>query len=207
MLVLAIGAFAIALIRIDDARNGSGGEGSPQRTVAEEPARPSRPSPAVAPAPEATAEAASKPPPTRKSSGLEDERLIRLDRFSLAVPDGWTQGAAGGGTLFGPPGHSPVSVQVFFEDGATGGLEATARRSAGFAQSRIGGRMNGAVRRTRVGGEPAFELKVSGASGSELVLGVLTGKATYLVLGDISRSASSAQEAAVRRALKTFRPS
>jgi len=208
LLLAALAAFAAALIRINDAQSGPSSGDSGESAVAQ-PARPTPPAPEAeaAPDPKTGVEAAAKPAPTRKSAGLENEELLRLERFSLAVPAGWTHGLAEGGTVVGPPGVSPVFVQVFFEDGATGGLRAMAAQSAQFAESRAGGKSAGAAQRTRVAGNPAFELAVHGPTRSDLVLGVLAGSTHYLVLGTIDQDASATQAAAVRRAMRTFRPS
>lgn len=177
LLLLVLAAFLFALVRINETPSGTASESSP-------PAQ----------------------PPTRGSAGLENERLLRLGRFSLAVPAGWTSAAAEGGTIVGPPGVSPATVQVFFEDGATGGLRAMARQSARFARSRVDGRPADAARRTRVEGDPAFQLTVRGPTRTELVLGILAGSTHYLVIGNVDEDAGATQEAAVRRALRTFRP-
>lgn len=201
VLLLVLTAFAFALVRINETHYGSASDAPVSTQPATlEPSQPRRPEPTAKAKPETK-------PPARKSAGLENEKPLRLERFSLAVPAGWTHGPAEGGTVIGPPGTSPATVQVFFEDGARGGLRAMAGQSVRFAQARVGGKPTGAVGRTLVAGYPAFELTVKGATRSQLVLGILAGATHYLVIGNIDENATARQRTAVRRALQTFRPS
>jgi hypothetical protein len=128
-------------------------------------------------------------------------------RYSLVVPDAWTQRPADGGTAIGPPGTSPIAVQVFFEENPAVGIGTMIEQSAGFASDRVGGGTVGAASRTRVDDNPAFELRAGRGGTSATVLGLLADPYRYLVIGDVGVAATPEQAAAVRRALETFRPS
>lgn len=227
LLVFAVAAFAFAVIRVLEAREGpaeppaptpAAGEAKPQRSEAA-----SQPDRTPAPQPQTQTQqrqAQAQQPRTPRTGGAAPvaaapvapaagpgEKEMKMVRFSLIVPESWTQRAADGGTLVGPPGGGPVSVQVFFEENPAVGMGTMISKSVEFARARLGGGTVGTVRRTRLGGNPAFEFRVRGAGGSAIVLGVLAGSYRHLVVGDVGRAASAAQEADLRRALATFRPS
>ncbi len=228
LLGFAIAAFAFAVIRVLDAREGSDelavptpaakeskpqqGQATPQpqaqQTRAKQPqAQQTQPRQPQAKQPQAQqprqTPAAAAPGAPVAGPG---EKEMKMVRFSLIVPEAWTQRAAEGGTLIGPPGPGPVSVQVFFEENPAVGIGTMIDKSVEFARARAGGGAAGPVSRTRVGGNPAFEFRVRSAGGSEIVLGVLAGSYRYLVVGNAGPAASAAQEADLRRALATFLP-
>lgn len=206
LLVFAVAAIAFAVVRVMEAREGPAEPAAPTPAATEAKPQPSQaaPQPDTEPAPEA---GAPRPDGSQALVAGPGEKEMKMVRFSLIVPDAWTQRAAEGGTLIGPPGSGPVSAQVFFEENPAVGRSTMIARSVEFARARVGGGTVGAVSRTRVGGDPAFEFRVRGARGSAIVLGVLADPYRYLVVGDIGRAASAAQEADLRRALATFRPS
>ena len=205
LLILAIAAFAVALIRVLDANEADPEPTPPPAATATPPPVP-EPQPEAQPTPEPQSAQPTPAEPVNPLIAGPGEKEMRMLRYSLIVPEAWTQRPADGGTAIGPPGTSPISVQVFFEENPAVGIASMVGQSRLFAVERVGGGRPGPVSRTRVGGDPAFELTAGRGGTSATILGVLDGAYRYLVVGDIGVAATPQQAASVRRALETFRP-
>lgn len=198
----ALLVFAIAAVVFAGIRLAQSGDGDSQPT----PAAPPAPKPAVETPPAgATANPSLAPQPSSRPPG--GDVLVRTPLYALVVPAAWvSRQGAGGSTVYSPTGVSPsVALAVFYERNPGIDRTAMAASTAGFLASGSGGATVGSPRFLRAGGDPAFELRAAGPSGTKTARGVLFGPYRFLAVASAAERASSSSRAALRRALSSFR--
>ena len=205
LLVFALAAIAFAIVRI--AGDGGGTSRSPTQRPA--PARTRGAAAIGLGSPNASPTLPREPGPVlpRAPALPLDLRLFRTERFSVVIPASWkAEPAAGGGTRLAPPASPAVSLTVYLEYAPSLSAREMSVQTAAFLRSRYPGVAVSEPHRERIAGRGGFRLSARDAGTSIMALGVIAAPYRYLVLTHSSPRARPAEEAALRRALASFRP-
>ncbi|GEM_PF-5702954 len=208
LLLFSVAALAFAVIRIAGDSGESTGQ-VPTPPVATTPTKHAKPAvtpPAhhSPPAPEPKPKPAAKPKPQKPPP---DTRVVKTERFTVTVPQDWTERtAAGGGTLLAPPGDAPISLQVFYEDDPSLSSGKMSVQTAGFLSSRDPEAAVSAAKTLSIAGDPAFEVSANGPAGTQTALGVLADPYRYLVIVSADPGTSKSLQATAQKAMLSFEP-
>ena len=212
LLILSAAAFAFAVIRVTGQNSEESSSATTPAAVNPAPDKPSQPTAKPEPQPATPKPQNDQRPPQGKSKVESTtvpgpgEKVVKTERFSVIVPSGWQQRDAAGGSLLSPPGGSPVSVQVFYENEPGMTKQVLAAQTADFLRSRDPGAKVGAVKSKSIASNPGFELPAVGAAGSQVALGVLAGPYRYLVIESADPNAPTSTRKQADRALESFQP-
>ncbi len=133
-------------------------------------------------------------------------KAVKTARFALTVPAIWEQQNSGGGVLLAPPGSSPISVQIFYEDDPGLTMQRMAAETAAYLRSRDAGATVSAAEDLRTAGNPSFKLRANGPAGSQTALAVLAGPYRYLVVESADPGTPKSLRTQADRALASFTP-
>ncbi len=196
LLVFAIGALAFAAIRLGGDRSSSSGESTTPAPPTAQGKKPAAEDSGGKQAPEGRAEPSSKPAKVK---------LVGTAQYTLSVPGAWTTTDFSGGKLYAPPGSEAGSVLVFSEQNPGLDSREMTERTAEYLSSTAPGGSIQAPRPLRVGGVPGFELRDSGADGTQVARGVFSDPYRFLVIATVTKAASPVLRRDVRRAFLSFK--
>jgi hypothetical protein len=209
LVVIAAGIGLIAFGVIHE-QNGGGNEGSafepPQSTQ-------TAPAPQEQPAPSAVPSAArpAQGVPTAPSAAALRRAKKKLDpvevlgRFTVGVPEGWSQGTSGGAVVFRPD-DGEAEVRVFLQPGAEP-LNRLERDAARFLRQERDKVAVSDPESLRFGPTKARELRARYDGGTETAVVLAADGYSYLLLGQVDSKTPPSLDALTVAALRSFRAS
>ncbi len=203
-ILLVIGAgialLAFGVMRQDDDGGGDSGPAFGPQQPAQLPA-PVTNSPEPSP-PVVAAEPPISPRLVKRAKAQLDPVSV-LGRFTIGVPDGWSQGTSGGAVVFAPS-DDRVELRIFLQPGAEP-LNRLERKASGFLKREHPGARLAPADSLRLGKNKARELRVTFKGGSEVAVVLSAEGYTYLLLGRLEGRPPASREALMAASLHSFR--